>query len=53
MRSWLPFVVAISVGVLLWVSDVVSGQAPPPIYNDIPLAPGHEAWVRSDAGESG
>lgn len=53
MRSWLPFVVAISVGVLLWVSDVVSGQAPPPVYNELPLAPMHEAWVNSETGEPG
>jgi|GEM_PF-3736738 len=53
MRSWLPFVVAISVGVLLWVSDVISGQAPPPIYNDLPIPSAHQAWVSSDAGEPG
>lgn len=37
MQHWLPVLVAMTVGVLLWVGDVMSGQVQPENPNDILL----------------
>ncbi|MEO7993030.1 MAG: hypothetical protein ABI743_01420 [bacterium] len=43
MRDALPWIVAVSVGVLLWISDVAASRAPAPEYIPSPIVSGHVA----------